>query len=442
MRTLRGANIVALLIGMSLFSMFFFISLYMQQVLGYSALKTGVAYLPLALVIIFSAGGASRLVTRIGFKIDARSSACSSSPPACSGSRRSRRTAGRTSATCSFPSLLAAVGPRLRLRAGDDRRRDGDPPRPGGPRVGARQHRPAGRRRARPGDPRRGRQRRRRATPSPTACATARSRSPRASRTRSSSAPGSPSLGADPRRDADLLARRARARRGRRAAGDAAAAAASPRRLARARLLACWGRARAVLDLRLLRLQRRAPTRRTWQAAEAVGRGARAARRAPRLRRRQGRDDGRAWPTPRAPRAARSSASSRRRSSTSRSATPGLDDLRVVGSMHERKALMAELADAFIALPGRDRHARGALRGLHLGAARHPRASRSGCSTSPATTSRSVAFLDHAVQRALPAPARRARCWRSATTSTTCSRAFDGVASRPAVHKWIDLDQT
>ena len=53
---------------MSLFSMFFFISLYMQQVLGYSALKTGVAYLPLALIIIFSAGGASALVTRIGFK--------------------------------------------------------------------------------------------------------------------------------------------------------------------------------------------------------------------------------------------------------------------------------------------------------------------------------------------------------------------------------------
>ena len=69
MQTIRGANIVALLIGMSLFSMFFFISLYMQQVLGYSALKAGVAYLPLALVIIFSAGGASALVTRIGFKV-------------------------------------------------------------------------------------------------------------------------------------------------------------------------------------------------------------------------------------------------------------------------------------------------------------------------------------------------------------------------------------
>jgi hypothetical protein len=49
--------------------MFFFISLYMQQVLGYDALKAGVSYLPLALTIIVSAGVASALVTRIGFKI-------------------------------------------------------------------------------------------------------------------------------------------------------------------------------------------------------------------------------------------------------------------------------------------------------------------------------------------------------------------------------------
>jgi EmrB/QacA subfamily drug resistance transporter len=68
-RTLRGANVVSLLIAMSLFSMFFFISLYMQQVLGYDALKAGVSYLPLALTIIVSAGVASALVTRIGFKI-------------------------------------------------------------------------------------------------------------------------------------------------------------------------------------------------------------------------------------------------------------------------------------------------------------------------------------------------------------------------------------
>jgi EmrB/QacA subfamily drug resistance transporter len=68
LRTLRGADIVGLLIGMSLFAMFFFLSLYMQQVLGYDALKTGFAYLPLALNIIVSAGVASQLVTRVGFK--------------------------------------------------------------------------------------------------------------------------------------------------------------------------------------------------------------------------------------------------------------------------------------------------------------------------------------------------------------------------------------
>jgi EmrB/QacA subfamily drug resistance transporter len=68
LRTLRGANIAGLLTGMSLFSMFLFISFYLQYVLGYSALKTGLAYLPLSFVIIVSAGVASQLVTRIGFK--------------------------------------------------------------------------------------------------------------------------------------------------------------------------------------------------------------------------------------------------------------------------------------------------------------------------------------------------------------------------------------
>jgi predicted MFS family arabinose efflux permease len=68
LRTLTGANVVGVLVGASLFSMFFFISLYMQQVLGYSAIKAGLSYLPLAVSIILSAGIASQLVTRIGFK--------------------------------------------------------------------------------------------------------------------------------------------------------------------------------------------------------------------------------------------------------------------------------------------------------------------------------------------------------------------------------------
>jgi EmrB/QacA subfamily drug resistance transporter len=68
LRTLTGANLVGLLVGASLFSAFFFISLYMQQVLGYSAIKAGLSYLPLAVSIIISAAIGSQLVTRYGFK--------------------------------------------------------------------------------------------------------------------------------------------------------------------------------------------------------------------------------------------------------------------------------------------------------------------------------------------------------------------------------------
>jgi EmrB/QacA subfamily drug resistance transporter len=67
-RTITGTNVVALLVAMALFSMFFFVSLYMQLVLGYDALEAGLAYLPLAVGIIVSAGIASSLVTRTGFK--------------------------------------------------------------------------------------------------------------------------------------------------------------------------------------------------------------------------------------------------------------------------------------------------------------------------------------------------------------------------------------
>jgi EmrB/QacA subfamily drug resistance transporter len=67
-RTVTGANVVGILVGASLFSMFYFISLYMQQVLGYSAIKAGISYLPLAVTIILAAGIASGLVTKVGFK--------------------------------------------------------------------------------------------------------------------------------------------------------------------------------------------------------------------------------------------------------------------------------------------------------------------------------------------------------------------------------------
>jgi EmrB/QacA subfamily drug resistance transporter len=67
-RSISSANAVGLLVGASLFSMFFFISLYLQEVLRFSALKSGVSYLPLSLGIILSAGLASALVNRVGAK--------------------------------------------------------------------------------------------------------------------------------------------------------------------------------------------------------------------------------------------------------------------------------------------------------------------------------------------------------------------------------------
>jgi EmrB/QacA subfamily drug resistance transporter len=68
LRTLTGANVVGLLLGASLFSMFYFISLYMQQVLGYSPIHAGLSYLPLAVTIIVAAAIGGQLVTRFGFK--------------------------------------------------------------------------------------------------------------------------------------------------------------------------------------------------------------------------------------------------------------------------------------------------------------------------------------------------------------------------------------
>src|SRR5207248_10222982 len=55
-------------LGASLFSMFLFMSLYMQQVLGYSAIHAGLSYLPLSLTIFIAAGLGGRLVTQFGFK--------------------------------------------------------------------------------------------------------------------------------------------------------------------------------------------------------------------------------------------------------------------------------------------------------------------------------------------------------------------------------------
>ena len=67
-RTVAGANVAGFIMGTAMFSMFLMLTLYMQQVLGYSAMKTGVAYLAVAGTAIVWSAVAAQLVTRIGVK--------------------------------------------------------------------------------------------------------------------------------------------------------------------------------------------------------------------------------------------------------------------------------------------------------------------------------------------------------------------------------------
>jgi EmrB/QacA subfamily drug resistance transporter len=68
LRTLVGANIAGLILGTAMFGMFLMLTLYMQQVLSYSPLRTGVAYLAVAGTAILWSALAAQLVTRIGVK--------------------------------------------------------------------------------------------------------------------------------------------------------------------------------------------------------------------------------------------------------------------------------------------------------------------------------------------------------------------------------------
>jgi EmrB/QacA subfamily drug resistance transporter len=66
--TFAGANGVMLLVGLAMFGVFFYVSLYVQQVLGYSPTQAGASFLPWTLLIIVLAPQAGRLTDRIGPK--------------------------------------------------------------------------------------------------------------------------------------------------------------------------------------------------------------------------------------------------------------------------------------------------------------------------------------------------------------------------------------
>jgi EmrB/QacA subfamily drug resistance transporter len=67
-KTVSGANVAGFILGTATFSLFLMLTLYMQDVLGYSPMRTGVAYLAVAGTAIVTSALAAQLVTRIGVK--------------------------------------------------------------------------------------------------------------------------------------------------------------------------------------------------------------------------------------------------------------------------------------------------------------------------------------------------------------------------------------
>ncbi|MCK6555625.1 TIGR00730 family Rossman fold protein [Candidatus Binatia bacterium] len=117
----------------------------------------------------------------------------------------------------------------------------------------------------------------------------------------------------------------------------------------------------------------------------------------------------------------------------------GLPDLRIVGSMHERKALMAALADGFVALPG----GLGTFEELfeivtwgQLGLHGKP----CGLVNTKGYYDRLVAFLDHAVEARFVRPEHRALILVESEPTALLDR-FAGFVA-PKLEKWIDRDTT
>ena len=65
-RTFSGANLAALLVSLAMFGIFFFVSLYMQNILGYSPVHAGLVFLPMSILVVVSAPLAGRATDRIG----------------------------------------------------------------------------------------------------------------------------------------------------------------------------------------------------------------------------------------------------------------------------------------------------------------------------------------------------------------------------------------
>ena len=66
MKTVRAANVAMFIVAAGLFSMFFFNTLYVQKVLGFSPLEAGLAFVPFTAGVIVGAGLSQKLVPALG----------------------------------------------------------------------------------------------------------------------------------------------------------------------------------------------------------------------------------------------------------------------------------------------------------------------------------------------------------------------------------------
>ena len=100
-----AANLIMLFVGTAMFGMFFFLTIFVQTVWGYSALKTGIAYLPLVTAVMVMAGVSAVLVPRIGARplLLAGSAAAGAGCSGCRGSTSTAPTPAGCSARCWSP---------------------------------------------------------------------------------------------------------------------------------------------------------------------------------------------------------------------------------------------------------------------------------------------------------------------------------------------------
>ena len=148
---LSAANLVVFALGSSAFAMWYFVTLYLQNVLGYSPMRAGLAFLPMTVLIVVCSRFAGPLVSRRGpwGLLATGMSMITLGHAAVQPGQPRRHLPGRRAG----PVAAVCRGDRLLVRAGDHRGHDRGRPVRVGPGVGAGEHLTPGGRLAGPRDP-------------------------------------------------------------------------------------------------------------------------------------------------------------------------------------------------------------------------------------------------------------------------------------------------